>query len=427
MFLGRKEYATVWKHSTEGVDCPAGPPRDALTEVLREGAQRMLAVAILAEAGAYVEAHRHVLDGNGHRQVVHNGYLPERAILTGLGQVEVQQPRVRDRRPPGERETFTSAILPPYLRKTKSVEELVPWLYLKGVSTGDFSEALQALLGPDAPGLSATTVTRLKATWEQEYDAWRQRSLLGKPYVYVWADGVYFNVRLEEPGNARQCILVLIGATKDGTKELLAIGDGYRESAQSWKELLLECKALGLTTPPKLAVGDGALGFWAALREVYPTTREQRCWVHKTANVLNKMPKSLQAKAKGMLHDIWMAPTRAEAEKAFDLFVKSFEGKYPKATECLEKDRDVLLTFYDFPAEHWLHLRTTNPIESTFATVRLRTARTKGCGSRAACLTMVFKLVQSAERHWRALNGSTLLPEVLEGVQFTDGVRKVAA
>ena len=417
----------MWKRSTESGDCPAAPPRDALTEVLRKGAQQMLAVAIRAEVDAYVEAHQHVLDGDGHRQVVRNGHLPPRDILTGLGPVEVHQPRVRDRRPPAERETFTSAILPPYLRKTKSVEELVPWLYLKGVSTGDFSEALQALLGPDAPGLSATTVTRLKATWEQEYDAWRRRSLLGTQYVYVWADGVYFNIRLEDPGNARQCILVLIGATKDGKKELLGICDGYRESAQSWKELLLECKARGLTMPPKLAVGDGALGFWAALREVYPTTREQRCWVHKTANVLNKMPKSLQAKAKGMLHDIWMAPTRAEAQKAFDLFLASFGAKYPKATECLEKDRDVLLSFYDFPAEHWIHLRTTNPIESTFATVRLRTARTKGCGSRIACLTMVFKLVQSAERHWRALNGSTLLPEVMEGVQFTDGVRKIAA
>ena len=417
----------MWKHSSEGVDCPAGSSRDALGEVLREGARRMLAVAVLAEAGAYVEAHKHVLDANGHRQVVRNGTLPPRSILTGLGPVEVQQPRVRDRRPPGERETFTSAILPPYLRKTKSLEELVPWLYLKGVSTGDFSEALGALLGPDAPGLSATTVTRLKATWEQEYDAWRAWSLLGKQYVYVWADGVYFNIRLEDPGNTRQCILVLIGATKDGKKELLAISDGYRESAQSWKELLLECKARGLTFPPKLAVGDGALGFWAALREVYPTTREQRCWVHKTANVLNKMPKSLQVKAKGMLHDIWMAPTRAEAEKAFALFLASFKGKYPKATECLEKDREVLLTFYDFPAEHWIHLRTTNPIESTFATVRLRTARTKGCGSRTACLTMVFKLVQCAERHWRALNASTLLREVFEGVQFTDGVRKAAA
>jgi len=417
----------VWKHSIEGVDCPAAPPRDALTEVLREGAQQMLAAAIRAEVEAYVEARKQVLDGDGHRQVVRNGYLPPRDILTGLGPVEVHQPRVRDRRPPEVRETFASALLPPYLRKTKSVEELVPWLYLKGVSTGDFSEALAALFGPDAPGLSATTVTRLKAVWEQEYDTWRHRSLLGTQYVYLWADGVYFNIRLEDPGNARQCILVLIGATKDGKKELLGISDGYRESAQSWKELLLECKARGLTMPPTLAVGDGALGFWAALRKVYPTTREQRCWVHKTANVLNKMPKSFQAKAKGMLHDIWMAPTRAEAEKAFTLFLSSFRSKYPKATECLEKDTDVLLTFYDFPAEHWIHLRTTNPIESIFATVRLRTARTKGCGSRTACLTMVFKLVQSAERHWRALNGSTLLPEVFEGVQFTDGVRKVAA
>jgi len=417
----------VWKNTTEAVECPAESPRDVLTEVLRHGVQQVLAVAVLVEATAYVEAHHHLLDDAGHRLVVRNGYLPQRAILTGLGRVEVQQPRVRDRRRSEEREKFTSKLLPPYLRKAKSVEELVPWLYLKGVSTGDFPEALQALFGPDAPGLSATTVTRLKAVWEQQYDAWRQRSFVGKRYVYVWADGIYFNVRLEDPGNARQCILVLMGATEDGKKELLAMTDGYRESTQSWKELLLDCRARGLLVPPKLATGDGALGFWAALREVYPTTREQRCWVHKTANVLNKMPKSIQAKAKAMLHDIWMAPTRTEADKAFDLFVATFEAKYPKATECLTKDRDVLLTFYAFPAEHWIHLRTTNPIESTFATVRLRTRRTKGCGSRTACLTMVFKLVQCAERHWRALNGSTLLPEVLEGVQFTDGVRKAAA
>lgn len=417
----------MWKNTTEAVECPAESPRDVLTEVLRHGVQQVLAVAVLVEATAYVEAHHHLLDDAGHRLVVRNGYLPQRAILTGLGRVEVQQPRVRDRRRSEEREKFTSKLLPPYLRKAKSVEELVPWLYLKGVSTGDFPEALQALFGPDAPGLSATTVTRLKAVWEQQYDAWRQRSFVGKRYVYVWADGIYFNVRLEDPGNARQCILVLMGATEDGKKELLAMTDGYRESTQSWKELLLDCRARGLLVPPKLATGDGALGFWAALREVYPTTREQRCWVHKTANVLNKMPKSIQAKAKAMLHDIWMAPTRTEADKAFDLFVATFEAKYPKATECLTKDRDVLLTFYAFPAEHWIHLRTTNPIESTFATVRLRTRRTKGCGSRTACLTMVFKLVQCAERHWRALNGSTLLPEVLEGVQFTDGVRKAAA
>jgi len=417
----------VWKDSKKGAERPAASRQDGLTGLLREGAQQMLAVAIRVEVVAYVEAHQHLLDEDGRRQVVRNGYLPSRSILTGLGPVEVRQPRVRDRRPPGQREVFTSAILPRYLRKTKSVEELLPWLYLKGVSTGDFSEALAALLGPDAPGLSATTVTRLKAAWEQEYEAWCHRSFVGKQYVYVWADGVYFNIRLGDPGNARQCILVLIGATKEGKKELLAISDGYRESTQSWRELLLDCKARGLMLPPKLGVGDGGLGFWAALREVYPTTREQRCWVHKTANVLNKMPKSLQAKAKAMLHDIWMAPTRADARKAFELFLASFRAKYPKATECLEKDRDVLLTFYDFPAEHWVHLRTTNPIESTFATVRLRTVRTKGCGSRVACLTMVFKLVQSAEHHWRALNGSALLPEVLKGVQFIDGVRKEAA
>ena len=296
------------------VGCPAESPHDALTEILRRGAQRMLAEAVEAEVAAWIAAHKHLTDDDGHRCVVRNGYLPERTILSGLGSVEVHQPRVRDRRPADRRETFTSAILPPYLRKTKSIDELIPWLYLKGVSTGDFSEALGALLGPEAPGLSATTVTRLKATWQGDYEAWRTRSLLGTEYVYVWADGVYFNVRLESPGNDRQCILVLIGATRDGRKELVAIGDGYRESAQSWRELLLECKARGLLVPPKLAVGDGGLGFWAALREVYPSTREQRCWVHKTANVLAKMPKSLQGKAKAMLHDIWRAGTRQEAE-----------------------------------------------------------------------------------------------------------------
>jgi transposase-like protein len=387
----------------------------------------MLAVAIEAEVETWLGGHRHLVDEDGHRLVVRNGYLPERTLLSGLGPVDVKQPRVRDRRPVAEREKFTSKILPPYLRKTKSIEELIPWLYLKGVSTGDFTEALQALVGPDAPGLSATTITRLKATWEQEYDAWRKRSLVGKEYVYVWADGIHFRVRLEGPENDRQCILVLIGATREGKKELIAIRDGYAESKQSWKEVLLACKARGLLISPKLATADGALGFWPALGEVYPSTREQRCWVHKTANVLSKMPKSIQPKAKAMLHDIWMAPSRAEAERAFDLFFSSFSSKYPKVTACLEQDRDVLLTFYDFPAEHWVHLRTTNPIESTFATVRLRTRRTKGCGSRTACLTMVFKLVQCAERHWRALNASKLIPEVLAGVQFVDGVRKLAA
>lgn len=398
--------------------------KDVLTDVLRLGAQRLLAQAIQAEVDDYLAARQDLRDAAGRRQVVRNGSLPGRTITTGVGPVQVQQPRVRDRRPAGQREKFSSALLPPYLRKTKSLEELIPWLYLKGVSTGDFSEALAALLGPDAPGLSATTVTRLKAGWQQEYDAWSKRSLAGERYVYVWADGVHFNIRLEED---RQCILVLLGATADGRKELIAIGDGYRESEQSWKALLLDCQARGLTVAPNLAIGDGALGFWKALRQVWSTTREQRCWVHKTANVLDKLPKGQQPKAKAMVHDIWQAGTRAEAEKAFDLVVATWQAKYSKATECLAKDRAELLAFYDFPAEHWTHLRTTNPIESTFATVRLRTVKTKGSGSRSACLTMVFKLMESAAKGWRLLNGSVLLKDVLIGVRFVDGVKQTEA
>jgi transposase-like protein len=322
---------------------------------------------------------------------------------------------------------FSSKILPPYLRRTKSIDELIPWLYLKGISTGDFTEALQALLGPQAKGLSATNIVRLKDCWQQEWAVWSKRSLTDKRYVYIWADGIHFNIRLEDPGNNKQCILVLMGATEDGKKELIAVSDGYRESAQSWRELLLDIKERGLSTAAKLATGDGALGFWAALREIYPATQEQRCWVHKTANVLNKMPKSIQPKAKSMLQQIWMAETRKQARQAFDLFVVTFKAKYVKAVECLAKDRDVLLRFYDFPAEHWVHLRTTNPIESTFATVRLRTRRTKGCGSRMACLTMVFKLVQCAERHWRRLNSKELIVEIIRGVKFVDGIREIAA
>jgi transposase-like protein len=310
------------------------------------------------------------------------------------------------------------------LRKTKSIEELIPWLYLKGISTGDFSEALAALVGPAAKGLSASTITRLKEVWHVEFQDWSQRSLQGKEYVYVWADGVHFNIRLEED---RQCILVLMGAMADGRKELIAITDGYRESEQSWKALLLDVKARGLAIDPKLATGDGALGFWKAIGQVYPTTREQRCWVHKTANVLDKLPKRLQPEAKSKLHQIWMAETRADAEQAFDLFIATYQAKYSKATECLAKDRVVLLTFYDFPAEHWIHLRTTNPIESTFATVRLRHRRTKGNGSRLACLTMVFKLMQSASKKWRLLNSCQLLPDVIAGVQFNDGVKPQTA
>lgn len=399
---------------------PVPRSEDVMTEILRAGAQKMLGEMIQAEVEDWLAKRVHLRDEQGRRQVVRNGHLPEREIATGVGQVRVKQPRVRDRRPADEAEPFTSKILPPYLRKTKSIEELIPWLYLKGVSTGDFSEALRALLGPDAAGLSATTVTRLKGVWEEEFEGWSKRSLAGKQYVYVWVDGVHFNIRLEED---RQCILVLLGATADGKKELIAVADGYRESEQSWLGLLLDVKARGLVIDPKLAIGDGALGFWKAVRQVWSNIREQRCWVHKTANVLDKLPKRLQAEAKEKLHAIWMADTKQHANEAFDLFVKTYETKYPKAVECLGKDRDVLLTFYDFPAEHWGHLRTTNPIESIFATVRLRTKRTKGSGSRTACLTMVYKLMQSASKKWRLLNGSQLIPEVIRGVPFVDGIR----
>ena len=408
------------KGNDSALALPATTSQDVLTGILREGAQRMLAQAIEAEVGEWIESRCELRDAAGRRQVVRNGRLPKRTILSGVGAIEVEQPRVLDRRPDGEAEPFSSKILPPYLRKTKSLEELIPWLYLKGVSTGDFHEALVALVGPAAAGLSATTITRLKAGWEDEFQEWTKRSLEGKKYVYVWADGVHFNIRLEED---RLCILVLLGATEDGRKELIAVADGYRESEQSWKALLLDVKSRGLAVDPKLATGDGALGFWKALPQVYPATREQRCWVHKTANVLDKLPKRLQPEGKEKLHAIWMAPTRAEAERAFDLFVATYQAKYDKASACLAKDRDVLLTFYDFPAEHWRHLRTTNPIESTFATVRLRHRRTKGNGTRSACLSMVFKLIQSAQRRWRLLNGSNLLPDVIQGTPFIDGVK----
>ena len=394
--------------------------RDALTSILRQGAQQMLTTAIEAEVAEWIDSHRHLADERGHRQVVRNGYLPEREIITGLGSLQVRQPRVHDRRTGEEREVFSSKILPPYLRKTKSLEELLPWLYLKGISTGDFHEALQALVGPECPGLSASTITRLLAQWQDDYKDWSKRPLKDKHYVYLWVDGVHFNIRLEED---RQCILVLMGATADGHKELIALHDGYRESEQSWRELLLDVKSRGLSIDPKLATGDGALGFWKALPQVFPTTRTQRCWVHKTANVLDKLPKRLQPQAKGMIHEIWMADTREAAQAAFDAFLATYGPKYPQACECLAKDRDELLAFYDFPAEHWIHLRTTNPIESVFATVRLRHKRTKGNGSRLACLAMVHQLMLSASKRWRLLNGSKLIPDVIQGVQFIDGVK----
>jgi transposase-like protein len=396
--------------------------RDVLTDLLRREAVNLLAAAVQAEVGAWIEDHAGVVDELGRRRVVRNGFMPERQIVTGIGPVRVKQPRVHDRRTPEEgREAFTSAILPPYLRKTRSMEDLIPWLYLKGVSTGDFSEALAALIGVDTPGFSATTVTRLKESWERDFKAWNTRELAGKNYVYIWVDGIHFNIRLGEQD--RQCILVILGATADGHKELIAVADGFRESEQSWKELLLDVKNRGMSIDPKLAVGDGALGFWKALPQVFPTTRVQRCWVHKTGNVLSKLPRKLHGQAKDLLHQIWMAPTRAAAEKSFDLFTQTYTAKYASAAECLSKDRAALLAFYDFPAEHWQHLRTTNAIESVFATVRLRTRKTKGSGSRVACLTMVFKLAESASKKWRALNGSELIRDVIAGVAFADGVK----
>ena len=403
---------------------PGSFSEDPLTDILRSGARRLLSQAIEAEVEAHIAAHAELTDGEGRRRIVRHGYMPERAIQTGIGAVRVKAPRTRDRDPtaPGGRIRFTSSILPPYLRRSRSVEELLPWLYLKGISTGDFPESLAALLGPDAPGLAASTIGRLKAVWWDEYEAWRRRDLSARRYVYFWADGVYFSPRMDRD---KQCVLVIIGADAQGNKDIVAIVDGYRESAQSWRELLLDLKRRGLEAGPELAIGDGALGFWKALREVYGQTREQRCWVHKTANVLNQMPKSLQARAKGHLQDIWMAETKAEAQMAFDFFIQAYGVKYDRAVERLIKDRERLLAFYDFPAEHWKHIRTTNPIESTFATVRLRTVKTKGCLSRKTALAMVFKLILSARRKWRKLNGSNQLAELIEGVPFKDGIKQI--
>jgi transposase-like protein len=396
------------------------PVADALTEVLRSGARELLQSAVEAEVAEFVARHRELRDERERQRIVRNGYKPERTIQTGIGAVAVKAPRVRDRQGTIK---FDSSILPAYLRRTRSIEELLPWLYLKGLSTGDFSSALTALLGQDAPGLSAATISRLKEVWKEEYGRWSRRDLSGKNFVYIWVDGVHFGVRLED---ASQCIVVVIGATADGKKELLAMSDGYRESEASWKELLLDLKARGLTNDPKVAIGDGALGFWKALPQVFGTTRAQRCWVHKTANVLNCLPKSLQAKGKDDLHQIWLAESRVAANQAFDQFLSTYEAKYPKATECLAKDRDPLLTFYDFPAEHWLHLRTTNPIESTFATVRLRTSKTRGCVARAGLLAMVFKLTKTAEQKWHKLRGHARLGQVIQGVKFKDGLQQEA-
>ena len=391
---------------------------DPLSSLLREGARALLHNAVEAELAAYLSEHAGERDGAGRRCIVRNGYLPARTLLTGLGEVPIRVPKTRDRG--GRGRHFTSELLPPYIKRTASVESVLPWLYLKGVSTGDMSEALAALLGEQAQGLSAATVSRLKRVWEKEYQAWRARDFKRQRYVYVWVDGIYFNVRGEE---ARQCLLVVMGVDEWGRKALLAVEDGYRESKQSWRELLVDLQSRGFK-PPSLAVGDGALGFWAALGEVYPTTRTQRCWVHKMANVLNKLPQGVQARAKQGLQAIWMAESRAAALRAFERFLRTYEDKYPKAAACLEEDRDSLLTFYDFPAAHWQSIRTTNPIESTFATVRLRTARTRGCVSRTTLLTMVYKLGLCAEQNWRRLRGFKHLADVVENVKFIDGVKE---
>jgi transposase-like protein len=402
--------------------------RSPLDEIVRDGAQRMLQAAIEAEVGEFLFAHEDRRDASGNRLVVRNGRQPAREILTGAGRLEIRQPRVRDNSPDhDERVVFSSKILPPYLRRSKSIDELIPWLYLKGISTGEFQEALQALLGEDAKGLSPNVIVRLKEQWAGEYDEWSRRDLAAKQYVYFWADGIHTKIRLEGPENDKQCLLVLMGATAEGKKELIAVVDGYRESEQSWYELLIDLKQRGLSIAPKLATGDGALGFWAALRKVFPETREQRCWVHKTANVLNNIPKSVQPRAKSDLHEIWMAETRENAHRAFDAFLEKYQAKYEAACRCLAKDRDVLLSFYDFPAEHWKHLRTTNPIESTFATIRLRHRKTKGSGTRRTCLAMMFKLAQSAEKRWRVLNGYKQIIPLLEGKTFVDGILQDAA
>jgi putative transposase len=387
-----------------------------LEQLIAEGARKMLQAAIEQEVEDYLQAHRGRHTAEGRAVIVRNGHLPERQLVTGVGPIPIRQPRLRHR----DGQQFTSAILPKYLRRVPSIDALIPALYLKGVSTGDFTEALAAILGEKASGLSATNIVRLKASWEQDYQAWQRRDLSPKRYVYWWADGIYFNVRLQD---ARTCVLVVVGATEDGTKELLAIADGFRESKDSWADVLRELKRHGLTEAPKLAIADGSLGFWRALQEEFdPEIEQQRCWVHKTANVLDKLPDSLQGRAKEMLHDMYLAPARQDALAAYDRFLTNYQLKYPKACDCLEKDKDTLFSFYNFPAEHWPHLRTTNPIESTFATVRLRTQRTKGCGSRLATLTMVYKLGLEAQKSWRRLNGAQQLTKVIRGTRFVDGI-----
>jgi len=402
------------KSTLHNVSQPA-PEADPLHDLIRQGARKLISEAVEAELQALLAEYADRQTEDGRKAVVRNGYLPERTVQTGVGDVSVQVPKVRDRSGSGIK--FNSSVLPPYLKRSKSLDELIPWLYLRGVSTGDFQEALSALVGDQAKGLSANTVSRLKARWLEEHQDWQRRDLSQKNYVYWWVDGIYSNVRLDD----RLCLLVIVGVTDHGRKELVAVEDGHRESETSWLEVLRSLQQRQLSLAPRLAVGDGALGFWKALSKVYPETVHQRCWVHKTANVLDKLPTSMQSKVKSALHDIYLAETREAAHLAFDNCVERFQAKYPKAMDCLAKDRDELLAFYDFPAEHWVHLRTTNPIESTFATVRLRTNKSRSCGSRNTTLAMVFKLMQSAEKRWKRIKGFKLLELVINNVEFRNG------
>ena len=390
---------------------------DPLSDLLRLGAQELIAQAVETELQVLLDQYKDVRLLDGRKAVVRNGFLPSRTVQTGIGDVEVKVPKVRDRSKTGVK--FNSNLLPPYLKRAKSIEELIPWLYLKGISTGNMQESLTSLLGEQAGGLSANTVSRLKVKWLAEHSEWRQQDLSQKRYVYWWADGIYSNVRMDD----KLCLLVIIGVTEQGTKEIVAIEDGFSESTASWLELLTNLRERGLTVSPKLAIGDGALGFWNAMRKSYPSCRHQRCWVHKTANVLNKLPKSMQPKVKAALHEIWMAETREKAHTAFSRTIKSFCAKYPKAMKCLTDSKEELLAFYDFPAEHWTHIRTTNPIESTFATVRLRTKRTRSCGSRDTTLAMIYKLIESAQKRWKRIKGFALLTLVVNNVEFKDGLQ----
>jgi transposase-like protein len=404
------------KDNVVAFESPAGID-DPLSDLLRTGARRLIQQAIEAELDELLGQYADQMDEQGRRAVVRNGYLPQREVLTGVGPVSVKVPKVRSRT--GEPVVFRSSLVPPYVRKARRVEAALPWLYLKGIATGQMQEALEVLVGSEAKGLSASVISRLKREWEAEYTDWCRRDMSRDRWVYLWADGIYSGLRAE---GQRLCALVIIGVNERGEKHFLAIEDGVRESTQSWREVLLDLKQRGLETPPELAVGDGALGFWSALEEVYPQTRHQRCWVHKTANVLNYLPKSVQPKAKKALQAIWMAEDRTSAHKAFDFFMQVYQAKYPKAVGCLEKDREALLAFYDFPAEHWVHIRTTNPIESTFATIRHRTRQAKGCVSRTTMLAMIYKLGMSAEKRWQRIRGFAYLAKVIKGVKFKDGI-----